>query len=364
AAFALALAFLALGSCGDDGNSGPASGLDPESLIIGCVRTAACGIHPRARVADCINSYNDRTVSFGLAPVVDPIFRCANKATGCTAIAACFGAEDTCDRSFSARCDGKQAIFCDLIDDRVYSYDCGAASLDCAIDDGNPFAATCTGGGSPSGGLRRTPSCLQDRCRKTAEDVPISNLVDSVFRKNDRIKQYTQRPKDTLQDNKIEDDVSKTKVKRDKVFISYSHKNKKWFKKVRTHLKVLESEGISVNFWADTEIKSGSKWREDIANGLSTAKVAILLVSTEFLASDFINKEEIPKLLKAAESDGATILPLILKPCRFIKNKKLSEFQAINDPAKPLSGLSKNKQEKILVQMTDRIAELISPEEN
>jgi hypothetical protein len=60
--------------------------------------------------------------------------------------------------------------------------------------------------------------------------------------------------------------------------------------------------------------------------------VALLLVSTDFLASDFIRKGELPPLLKAAENDGASILSLILKPCLFTMNKKLSKFQTINDP--------------------------------
>ena len=94
---------------------------------------------------------------------------------------------------------------------------------------------------------------------------------------------------------------------------------------------------------------------------LSSAKVAILLVSTDFLASDFISKIELPVLLKGAERDGATILPLILKPSRFTKHKGLSEFQAVNDPTKePLSKLKEEKQDEILLKLTDRIAELMS----
>ena len=83
-------------------------------------------------------------------------------------------------------------------------------------------------------------------------------------------------------------------------------------------------------------------------------------MSTDFLASDFIRKGELPHLLKAAENNGATILPLILKPCRYTKHKKLSEFQAINDPKKPLSKLTENEQDEILVDMANRIAELMT----
>jgi len=149
------------------------------------------------------------------------------------------------------------------------------------------------------------------------------------------------------------------KLKREKAFISHSHKNKKWLERVQAHLKVVEKLDITVNSWDDTQIKSGMEWKAEIVKELSSAKVAILLVSTDFLASDFIDKIELPALLKAAEDDDATILPLILEPCLFTEHK-LSEFQSINDPSKPLSKLRKNGQEEQLVKLAKRVAELMS----
>jgi hypothetical protein len=73
------------------------------------------------------------------------------------------------------------------------------------------------------------------------------------------------------------------------------------------------------------------------------------------LASDFIIDNELPPLLKAAEEKGTTILPLVLKPCRFIRDKKLSAFQAINDPRRPLIMLSDAEREEIFAQITERI---------
>jgi len=148
--------------------------------------------------------------------------------------------------------------------------------------------------------------------------------------------------------------------KRNKVFISYSHKDHDWLTRVQIHLKVLKNLGIEVNLWDDTQIKPGNKWREEIQKALAEAKVAILLVSTDFLASDFIGNDELPPLLKAAENDGATIIPVILKPCLFAKHPKLAEFQAVNDPSKPLSKLPEDEQDDILVKLAERITELVN----
>jgi hypothetical protein len=148
------------------------------------------------------------------------------------------------------------------------------------------------------------------------------------------------------------------RVKRDKVFVSYSHKDKEWLVRVQTHLKVLENLGIGVNLWDDTQIKPGMKWRDEIEKALSAAKVAILLVSTDFLASDFITRNELPPLLRAAEEDGATILSLILKPSLY-KMSQLSQFQAVNEPSRPLSALPESEQDEVLVALSQRIVELI-----
>ncbi len=164
--------------------------------------------------------------------------------------------------------------------------------------------------------------------------------------------------------SRLIDDVSEIThqlegVYRDKVFVSYSHKDKDILERVQIHLKVLEDEGVKVNLWDDSQIKAGMKWRDEIEKALSVARVAILLISTDFLASDFVRTKELPYLLQAAENDGAAILPLILKPCRFKSHKKLSKYQSVNNPDTPLSKLSEDEQDEVLLKLTNRVAELM-----
>jgi formylglycine-generating enzyme required for sulfatase activity len=149
-----------------------------------------------------------------------------------------------------------------------------------------------------------------------------------------------------------------TSSQRKKVFISYSHNDAEWLKRLQIHLKPLEREG-ALELWSDDKIQPGSKWREEIRAALEQAKVAVLLVSANFLASEFIVKNELPPLLAAAEEEDAVILPVIVSPCRFEKTQSLSKFQAVNSPRKTLLQMSEAEREEIFVKVADAIESVL-----
>jgi small GTP-binding protein len=142
---------------------------------------------------------------------------------------------------------------------------------------------------------------------------------------------------------------------RNKVFVSYSHEDREWLELMRPHFKPLERD-YGIDFWDDTKIKLGVRWREEIESALNTAKVAICLVSADFLASDFIKNDELPSLLEAAKRKGAKVIPIIVRPCMF-EETNLSQFQAGNEPSKPLSALSRNEQENLFLKISREIVE-------
>lgn len=149
--------------------------------------------------------------------------------------------------------------------------------------------------------------------------------------------------------------------RRNKIFICYSHKDTKWLKEIKIHLKALKNQfkDIEMDVWDDTRIEAGSKWNEKINYALDTAKIALLLISTNFLASDFIHKVEVPHLLKAAEENKTVILLLIIGHSLFDHNEDLSEFQTVNAPDKPLCDLKKGERDKVLVYLAERIKEIL-----
>jgi hypothetical protein len=140
---------------------------------------------------------------------------------------------------------------------------------------------------------------------------------------------------------------------RDHIFISYCHNDKKWLDRLQTTLKPLTRED-KIKVWADTQIEAGDKWRVEICKALAVAKLAILLVTQDFLASDFIAQHELPPLLAAAEKDGLIILWIAVSSSMY-KETEIEQYQATNNPSRPLDVLSAAKQKQELVRIGEKI---------
>lgn len=139
---------------------------------------------------------------------------------------------------------------------------------------------------------------------------------------------------------------------RDQVFISYSHEDQRWLDLLKLHLRPYERNRLEV--WDDTKIHAGAKWQEEIEKALQSAKVAVLLVSPNFLASDFIVDNELPKLLKAAQEDGLRIIWVPVSASAY-RATEIQHYQAASNPKEPLNTLDPG----ILDQELVRICELI-----
>src|SRR5215211_7860315 len=89
-----------------------------------------------------------------------------------------------------------------------------------------------------------------------------------------------------------------------KVFCSYSHRDERLLERLRSHLNPLERNG-SVLWWHDRKISAGSEWHAEIGGQLEAAHIILLLVSADFLSSDYIHDQELRRALEKHAAGNA-----------------------------------------------------------
>ena len=105
-----------------------------------------------------------------------------------------------------------------------------------------------------------------------------------------------------------------TATARPTVFISYSHQDEAWKKRLVKQLQVLQLEG-DLEVWDDRRIDAGDDWKPKIEAAMARSRAAVLLISADFLTSRFIRGTEVPELLRRRESEGLRVIPVIVRPC-------------------------------------------------
>ena len=145
--------------------------------------------------------------------------------------------------------------------------------------------------------------------------------------------------------------------RRHRAFFSYSHSDSEYLDRILIHLRPAERSG-AIDLWSDTKLRAGDRWRDEIRQAVAEARVAVILVSADFLASEFVVSDELPPLLAAAETEGARIIPVILKPSRFLREDRLARFHAINDPMQPVIRMNEADREELYA----RLAEVVEAE--
>lgn len=139
------------------------------------------------------------------------------------------------------------------------------------------------------------------------------------------------------------------------VFISYSHADTKWKDRLVKQLGVLDQQGL-LEVWEDRLIGAGQDWYKEIQKAMAGARVAILLISANFLTSKFILQEEVPKLLQRREQEGMTVVPVLLSDCVWEVVPWLAPMQMRPDPKKWLS----SRKERGVAELSEIVREVHS----
>lgn len=118
------------------------------------------------------------------------------------------------------------------------------------------------------------------------------------------------------------------------LFYSYSHKDETLRDELETHLALLKRQGVICG-WHNRRITAGTEWAHQIDEHLNSARVILLLISADFLASDYCYDVEMKRALERHEAGEARVIPVILRPVDW-RGDPFGKLQALPKDAKPV----------------------------
>jgi len=167
---------------------------------------------------------------------------------------------------------------------------------------------------------------------------------------------------------------------REKIFISYSHKDRKedqreidYVSEFLEFVKPFQRKNM-LSVFQDTDIKAGQEWHSKIQQAIHATKIAVFIISQHFLNSPYIRDHELIPLLEAASRENVVVIPLFLsdssvdleinsipvpQPDGRIKQVSLTDYQGFNDPDDPLNRMSQGGRERIYKDASERLEQLM-----
>ncbi|WP_426993101.1 toll/interleukin-1 receptor domain-containing protein [Methylomonas sp. CM2] len=118
------------------------------------------------------------------------------------------------------------------------------------------------------------------------------------------------------------------------LFYSYSHKDEEIRNELDKHLSILKRQGV-ISEWYDRKISGGTEWESEIDQQLQSASIILLLISSDFLASDYCYGKELKIAMERHESGQARVIPIIIRSVDW-NQAPFGKLQALPKDAKPV----------------------------
>jgi hypothetical protein len=126
------------------------------------------------------------------------------------------------------------------------------------------------------------------------------------------------------------------------IFCSYAHEDEFLLKKLETHLSMLKRQGL-IATWYDRKLTAGAEWAQVFDTHLGSASVILLLISPDFLASDYCYSTEMMRALERHQANKARVIPILLRPVDW-HGAPFAHLRALPTNAKPVTTWSDRDQ--------------------
>lgn len=225
------------------------------------------------------------------------------------------------------------------------------------------------------GRSQQTPSTITTRENKkipqqsqSSESIELSDSIIDIFtdrdtsisrRKPVSTKIYTETPgvlPQKMQPSPVQE-AKLSLIRPYQVFLCYAREDEKLLDQLRKHLKALQRQQY-IEPWYDRNISAGSNWEKDIDEHLATADIILLLVSPDFMASDYCYGVEVERAMDRHNKGEAIVIPVILRHTHW-KGALFGDLQALPEDAKPIYGPDYPYLDKGFLEVIEGILESI-----
>ena len=131
---------------------------------------------------------------------------------------------------------------------------------------------------------------------------------------------------------------------------------------LKSKLSYLE-RNRKISYWSDSKIKPGERWLDEIDKAMNRSKIAVFLVSANFLNSDFCMDHEVPNMFRLAKEHGVLILWIAVTHIVY-EETIFATYQSILDPKNPLSKMRKERQEEAYTTVVRFLLRVLTDMEN
>ena len=118
------------------------------------------------------------------------------------------------------------------------------------------------------------------------------------------------------------------------IFCCYAHEDLEWMSKLKTHLLSLTPRG-QIIIWSSIDINAGDEWAREIKKHLDAAHIILLLISPDFIASDYCYSTQLEHAIARHEEGKACVIPIIFRPTHW-KKTLFAKLQVVPEKGKGL----------------------------
>src|SRR5581483_1431291 len=119
-----------------------------------------------------------------------------------------------------------------------------------------------------------------------------------------------------------------------KIFFCYAREDEALLNKLKSHMRPLQRQGL-IDVWHDREILAGADWEQEISHQLDTSDIVLLLISSDFMKSDYCYGKEMQRALERHAKEECVVIPIIFRQVYW--QEVLGKLQALPKDGKAVT---------------------------